>query len=399
MRKKSILLLGFNIPEKKIYNLIEQDVNSSIQTHKFGWSLANSLKLNHQEIVLLSASPVSTWPLNKKIIFNYSFFKENEIDGFEMPFINILILKHLTRLLSSTFLFFKIYHKKRFNTLIIHGLHSPFLLIGFFAKFLSIKTIVVITDPPNVIQSTDSFFVKFLKKIDFFFIKFIFKFCINGIITLSNNLPLLLNYKKPYLNFPGFIDSKLMNYQHQNSYNSKFIITYAGTLNYEYGLKILIDAFIQIDNPNLELQIFGKGNLEEFLIERSQIDLRIKYFGYLPNSEVFLKICNSSLLVNPRPLNDYVSNNSFPSKIIEYMLSGVPFITTKISTIPSSFDIYLNYFDGDDLNAIKCGLINTINQNYSSLLEKAMIGKEFVKNNYNEEKIGRIIVNYLNKNE
>lgn len=400
MIKKRILILGFNIPNKKINNLISHDVNSSIQTHKFGWSLVNSLKLNEQEIVLLSASPASTWPLNKTIFFKYSIFVENEIKGYEMPFINILIFKHLTRLFSSFILFFKIYHQKKINKIIIHGIHSPFLLIGFVAKYFSIKTIVVVTDPPSVTQSSDSFFVIFLKKIDLAFIKFIFKYAVSGVITLSDNLPILLNFEKPFLTLPGFIDSKLTklsNIRTQTLFENKYIITYAGTLNFEYGLKILIDAFVLIDNPILQLYIFGKGNLEKYIIDKSLKDPRIKFFGYLPNDLVFSQICNSNLLVNPRPLNDYVSINSFPSKILEYMLSGVPFITTKIPTIPNTFDNFLNYFESDDLNSVRYGLNNIINQNQNELKRKATLGKDFIENNYNEKKIGEIILNYLNK--
>jgi glycosyltransferase involved in cell wall biosynthesis len=339
--------------------------------------------------------------MNKKILFKYANRKYDTIYGFEMPFINIFLLKHITRLISSLYLFARLNFRNKIDTVLIHGLHSPFLIVALIAKVFSFKTIVVVTDPPGVILSNDSIVTKIFKYIDTKFIKYIFKFAIDGVLTLSDNLPTHLGFAKPYLFLPGFVDSELLNLKNSihNSelYENEFNITYAGSLNIEYGVKELLDAFLLIESSNLKLNIFGKGNLEEYIVAASKIDSRVVFHGYQNNKEVFLKLSNSNLLVNPRPIDNFISINSFPSKILEYMITGVPFITTKIPTIPNFFDNYLNYFDVFGVESIHIGLLKMINSNQKELKLKANSAKQFIEENYNEKLIGSEIVKYIDK--
>ncbi len=44
---------------------------------------------------------------------------------------------------------------------------------------------------------------------------------------------------------------------------------------------------------------------------------------------------------------------SFPSKTFEYMVSGTPFLTTRLKGIPQEYDKYIYSINDSDINLIK----------------------------------------------
>ena len=69
---------------------------------------------------------------------------------------------------------------------------------------------------------------------------------------------------------------------------------------------------------------------------------KIKYFGVIDFESILLRQKNTDLLINPRPSIDEYTKYSFPSKIMEYMASGTPVLTTKLSGIPMEYyDYYI----------------------------------------------------------
>ena len=58
------------------------------------------------------------------------------------------------------------------------------------------------------------------------------------------------------------------------------------------------------------------------------------------------------LLVNPRPTNETFSKFSFPSKTMEYLLSGTAVVSTKLPGIPEEYFDYMFSFDSDDRDSI-----------------------------------------------
>ena len=84
--------------------------------------------------------------------------------------------------------------------------------------------------------------------------------------------------------------------------------------------------------------------------------------------------------MNPRQ-NDTYSNYtkySFPSKIMEYMTSGVPVLTYKLEGIPDEYDEYLYYVRGDTEDDLKNAIEDICNKNKQELLEFGNRAREWV---------------------
>jgi len=58
-------------------------------------------------------------------------------------------------------------------------------------------------------------------------------------------------------------------------------------------------------------------------------------------------LTTSHLLLHPRPVNSPVTLYSFPSKLIEYLASGTPVLSTRLKSIPIDLLPYINLSQAD----------------------------------------------------
>ena len=116
-------------------------------------------------------------------------------------------------------------------------------------------------------------------------------------------------------------------------------LMYAGALYQKYGVDRIVDAFEQMQT-DCQLWLFGSGDYEEEIRRRAAKNPRIRFFGRVSREEVLRKEREATLLLNVRDAQDVYTRYSFPSKMIEYMLSGTPLFTSKLPGIPSEYDAY-----------------------------------------------------------
>lgn len=135
--------------------------------------------------------------------------------------------------------------------------------------------------------------------------------------------------------------------------NDPTIIMYSGGLHAKYGVKMLIDSVESIQE-NVILWLFGKGDQEDYL--KSLQCSKIFFFGYQPRELVVEKQKEAHFLISPRFSSEEYTKYSFPSKIMEYMLSGTPVISTRIKSIPKD---YFNHIIPIDIETVE-GLQETI---------------------------------------
>jgi len=227
-------------------------------------------------------------------------------------------------------------------------------------------------------------------------------------LKLTTNLANLIDYyvfitkymktqfpKKKFQIIEGFTDSNYFANQ-INFKGNKNSIMYAGALFEKFGVSTLIDAFMDIPG-DYELWLFGYGDLTNKIIEQTKIDKRIIYFGNVSNEIVEQYEIKAKLLVNPRPLLQEFTKYSFPSKILEYMSSGTPVLTTKLLGIPEEYDDKLYYFVNDSYLEIKNGLIKYLNYTDEELFKFGMISRNFVLEEKNNKiQISKLIYNLEN---
>lgn len=125
--------------------------------------------------------------------------------------------------------------------------------------------------------------------------------------------------------------------------SGKKIILYTGTLHYQFGIGMLLQAFRLIEDNSYELWLCGAGDAEEEIKQLAELDKRVKFWGYLTKADIDKVQQQATVLINPRPNEGEYTKYSFPSKTMEYLMSGKPVIMYKLDGIPQEYNQYIHY--------------------------------------------------------
>jgi len=268
----------------------------------------------------------------------------------------------------------------------------PTLIIG---KLFGVKVIGYVADIPQMYHHQTSLKQPFYKRI----LKSIYSITsiyYDGYILLSDYMNEHVNTKgRPYIVIEGIVDDDIYLKQNEGK-NEKGGIKaymYAGGLYEKYGVKMLIEAFKTKPLMDLELWLFGKGELEGYINENA--DERIKFFGYQENEFVVQKQREASFLINPRPTNEDFTKYSFPSKIMEYMVSGTPVISTKIKSIPAGYWDYIIPIETESIEGIKEVLNKTSKLSEFECERIGRLSRDFVLKNKNGLTQGNKVIQWL----
>ena len=219
----------------------------------------------------------------------------------------------------------------------------------------------------------------FAKKIDGLVIKSLLKY-VDKYILFSKHMATKLQLKKnDFITIEGMVECT------QNIYNGEKdkVIMYAGGINKSYGIFDLIDVFGKLKFEDYKLYLYGPcSDVLELNNKIKKYD-NIKYFGVLPRKEIIELEKRAMILINPRnSFNDF-TKYSFPSKTMEYLLSGTPVIMYKLKGIPDEYDEYIYYIDESDREGLKNILKEVCSMNCLDIDKLGKSGHDFVINNKN----------------
>ncbi|MBQ7896877.1 MAG: glycosyltransferase [Clostridia bacterium] len=213
----------------------------------------------------------------------------------------------------------------------------------------------------------------------------------DGYLLLTKAMNELVNpHNKPYVVIEGHSDIGMSTSENLiENKSSPNVIMYAGGVSKVYGIEMLVNAFKKINPDNWELHIYGKGDYDKELSERSKTEDKIKFGGLLPNSEIVDKQIKAALLVNPRPTDKEYVKYSFPSKTLECMVSGTPLITTALPGMPKEYNDYVYIFDKETEDGFADTLKKVMSLDKEEIHSKGISAKEFAlkeKNNVTQAK-------------
>ncbi len=113
-------------------------------------------------------------------------------------------------------------------------------------------------------------------------------------------------------------------------------IVFAGSLDEPNGVSLMLDAFSRLPG-GYRLRIAGRGPLEDKVRQAAASDSRIDYLGFLPHRQVLALYRSADLLVSARLTKGLNTRYFFPSKLMEYLASGVPVISTCTGHVEEEF--------------------------------------------------------------
>lgn len=198
---------------------------------------------------------------------------------------------------------------------------------------------------------------------------------------------------KPYVILEGHCDASMAEVEPSlERKKSLRICMYAGGVVAKYGLNYLVDGFRLADIPDAKLVIYGPGKYVPVLEKIAEQDSRIEYGGMLFNREIVERELEATVLINPRPTCEEFVKYSFPSKTMEYMVSGTPTITTDLPGMPREYLPYVYLISEETPQGIAEVLRRVLSQDKETLHTFGMQAREFVlKNKTNKIQAKKIL--------
>ncbi|MBE6606230.1 MAG: glycosyltransferase family 4 protein [Ruminococcaceae bacterium] len=393
-----IILWGLMFDEESLKEAYEYSARGvQMAPHKFQTNLLKGIEqIDNVAASVINVLPVGSYPVNYKKLFikRSAWEKENVRPGY----INLPWLKHKiqeSEIIRET-------KKKLKNSaqedtyIVIYHFYEPFLKCAEYIKkkYPEVHICLIATDcvpgkndmkkyvSPKTIKKGERI-VKRAKNCDSFVL-----------LTKYMAEPLETGERKT-----AIVECICDEFQDACEAKSKSsnVCLYTGTLDREFGICELADAFTGITDA--ELWICGRGDAVEYISGLVQTHDNIKYLGFVDQKRVRELQNSCDFLINPRRPTGTYTKYSFPSKTAEYMMSARPVIMYKLEGIPDEYDEYLNYLKGETPEEIKNELVQIFAADYISLCEKADRARDFVLNNKSSYMQAKKIVEMISGKE
>jgi glycosyltransferase involved in cell wall biosynthesis len=372
----------------------EEVSNSSVSIagNRCQIGILDGLKKDNEIVQVLSYRPNRVFPYTNKIYVPSLQAVYKGMNFIFLPYLNLPFFRATLVNLGVIFFLFK--KVKKHDSLLFYNMYLPFP-IGVFIlrKLFDIKIYILACDihiPGQTVPNTMRWRYEYLKH-KFFLQK------VDGVIAVSEKILLDFKCTKKTMVMEGGIPNDLLLLDKLNLNNGEiFKIFYAGALDKLNGVDLLIDAFSKNPNPNIRLIIAGKGELREFVEESAKKNSKIKFLGLIGHDEIKKIYEEISLLLCIRVTKEINTGYFFPSKLIEYISTGIPVLCTDIKS--SNFDLNDFCFVIKDETVEAIGIaINECISNYEEIILKAKRGKSYSRQEMIWDVQGKKISALINK--
>jgi glycosyltransferase involved in cell wall biosynthesis len=212
----------------------------------------------------------------------------------------------------------------------------------------SLQRIAILTDNPKNLANRNYFVNKAL-------------FCntagADGAIALNDSLLKVFGLeKKPHAEILGIAEKMPISPFKPN------YIYFGGALYERYGIMDLINAFLE-SKAHYDLIIAGHGPLANQIQAIAKDSPRIRFLGQISKEMNYEYESGAAMLVNPRRTDEKLDAESVPSKMIEYLASGRPILSTPNPYFASSFALDVNFLQESGEEAIQKFFDNHLNEN------------------------------------
>lgn len=377
---------------QEIYDSSKVKPMYSIQ--KFHRLVMNGLVRNQVDVTALSAQPISSIN-NDKIFWKAESEMENGVEYMHIPFLNLPIFRQLILFFYSFFytLFWSIRNRKE-GRIICDVLNISICMGALYAtKIAGAKSVAIVTDMPGLMNSNkQSLIGRTITKINKSYLT-----SFDYYIILTEQMNAIVNPKnRPYIVMEGLVDVDMQQAEHNEKKDGDIkTVIYAGGLYEKYGIKMMIEAFLRLEYTNIQLSLYGMGDMVDRIKEYEKQDARIKFYGAVPNDVVVEAELDAALLVNPRPTHEEFTKYSFPSKNMEYMVSGAPILTTRLPGMPSEYNDFVYLFNEETTEGYYEVMKNILGLSMDELMKKGKSGKAFVLREKNNVKQGERVKELL----
>lgn len=120
-----------------------------------------------------------------------------------------------------------------------------------------------------------------------------------------------------------------------------FRMVLAGALESHNGVGLALDALQFLPRDGIELVIAGTGSFEPLVRARAAADPRVRFQGFLSFQDMLALYRTADVLLNVRVTQTIRTTYFFPSKLMEFLASAVPVISTCAGHVEEEFGSFV----------------------------------------------------------
>lgn len=376
---------------------VEREIDSdSPAASKKTFEMAKALSKAGEDVVILSMGRGRPNRTRK-------YYKSKSIvkDGMPViyaPFSQVPILSQCLSFISMPYLLYRIRNYRGKTTTVFYNRTTAYISSLLISVILRYSRFLDLEDG-ELIATDWSMYNTFLK-----FKKFLYdKLCADGTILACSALE-DSNRTRSGLRYYGAVKNFNTEISWENRKKYRFLL--GGTVSYDTGAKILIDAINTLrNNPKqwadkLEFVITGKGDCLHYFegLAKSNKAPIVNVMGRLTDKDYSKVVDSSCVGLALKPNTGMLANTTFPSKVVELASSGLLVLTTNISDVKQVLNDGAVYLENDSSDSLlEC--LQWIAENPQSAEALAQKGVLEVKSHCDIETAGHNLSNYLFKNE
>ncbi len=339
------------------------------------------------DLSVLTQIPISQFPREKKIVVKSSSMNlADRLHANSISFLNLPFIKQIQMILHTKREVLKWCKQNQYEEKVIlcfNALPQIAKPAIAYQKRFGYKIVTLLADPP--IDPIQRGFIKGLfKSLENHMSISTLQF-IDGVVALNQKMIDDYTPAQKSVIIEGGLDLDFINPLIDKVKPEQYKIIYSGALTAYSGVSNLIQALPWIKNNHFIIEIYGTGPLQESILESMKHENRLVYKGNVSNQEMMEIQRHADILINPRLIKDPVSMYTFPSKLIEYMASGTPTLTTKVNGLLDEYLPYLFVMEEDTPQAIANAIEKLLNMDYQHLIKTGLEGRTFVMKEKNWE--------------
>jgi glycosyltransferase involved in cell wall biosynthesis len=363
------------------------------------WRLSRAIQTMGFSSYIISPACSARIKFNTKIIHPTRITRKSGVVIIYAPALAIPYFSILFEFFSMTWVFLRLSFLRKVRITMLYCYYPSTIIVGIIAKIQKIK---IIEDLEDIVtpKLSDWFHKPLMFSLQQTIGGFLMKISLwlsDLVIIPSSKFKFKTIENKNYLVIDGCID--VVGDIQTSFEDEKITVLLAGMLDEEQGIGLYLRT-LEIINKNEELAKRFKFNISGLSLNEEElkthlstfINLDLTYYGFVSSAEFdnILKKANVCLVLqNPSGRN---AQQKTPSKGYEYMASGKAVIVTPIGDyvmLPEDTCFLLNDYTPENIIAI----LNELNNN--TIIEVGSAAKQFAKENWGFENVGRRIIKSL----
>lgn len=362
----------------------------SIAGNKMQLNLLEQLKRNGHNIKVISVFPTAPFPKGALLCKTYTQMLLDGIECYYPGFINIPFLKQICQIIFTYLALIRILKDpKKCCLLTYNSFGQVSIPAKWIKKITQVQTVVMFADPPVINKRMSYIRQKFYENAE----KQLKSY--DAVIALNKNAVAKYMPDKPNIIIEGGIRLEEIPLINTERIKKRKKIIYSGALTFYSGILNLIEAMRLVKNKEICLEIYGGGEIEKIVSEMSQNTGNIKFFGVIEHKKVLKAQQDAFLLVNPRDLDDPISDVTFPSKMFEYLASGTPVLATAISAFTDEWLEVMFWVRSNDAETLAEKIDEILKIGNKEYFDLAVKAQNFIKEKKNWDIQGKKISEFL----